>query len=279
MINCRGKLIHLTEQKVMGILNVTPDSFYDGGKYTVDDQIKKKVEQMVNEGVDIIDIGGYSSRPGAQKISLELELKRLTKALLIVRSLYPDGIVSVDTFRSKVAKTVVKDFEVDIINDISAGNLDSNMFQTIAELRVPYIIMHMQGTPENMQKHPEYKDMIPEIFCFFSSKIESLKRMGVKDIIIDPGFGFGKTVDHNYELLYRLDEFKIFGTPILIGVSRKSMIYKYLEITPDESLNGTSVLHTLSILNGADILRAHDVKEAKQCIKLVNKYKSVSKYL
>ncbi len=271
-INCRGELIDLSSPKVMGILNITPDSFYDGGKYTTDKIILNQVEKMISEGCDIFDIGAYSSRPGADDVSEDQELNRLTNTLKLIRKKFPEIIISVDTFRSAIAKTVVKDFEVDIINDISAGDFDTNMFQLIAELNVPYIIMHMQGTPGNMQMNPYYDNVVEEIIQYFSEKVNQLKLLGVNDIIIDPGFGFGKTIEHNYQLLNHLDDFKLFELPVLVGVSRKSMIYKILDIQPKEALNGTTVVNTMALVGGANILRVHDVKEANEAIKLFEQY-------
>jgi len=272
-INCRGVIIDFSVPKVMGILNVTPDSFYDGGRYSNEEGILKRVELLIDEGADIIDIGAYSSRPGAKKISVEEEIKRLNTALKIVRNKYQDSIISVDTFRSEVARWSVEKYGVDIINDISAGDLDKNMFQTVADLQVPYIMMHMKGTPENMQHEPHYENLIKEIMMYFSEKVNQLREIGVNDIIIDPGFGFGKTIEHNYQLLKHLEDFKWFNLPLLAGVSRKSMIYKFLNINPDESLNGTSVINTIALLNGANILRVHDVKQAKEAVQLIQKLK------
>ncbi|PLX22836.1 MAG: dihydropteroate synthase [Marinilabiliales bacterium] len=271
-INCGGELFDLSEPKVMGILNVTSDSFFDGGKYNSQNQILSQVNKMISEGCDIIDIGAYSSRPGALNISANDEINRLLPVLEIIRNDFPDIIISVDTFRSQVAKKVIQDYKVDIINDISAGELDEKMFELIAELNVPYIMMHMQGTPQNMQKNPNYVNVVKEVMDYFSSKLQKLKLLGATDVILDPGFGFGKTLDHNYQLLKYLEDFKIFDLPILAGVSRKSMINKVLEINPEEALNGTSVLHTLALLGGANILRVHDVKEAKETIQLVGKF-------
>ena len=271
-INCNGELIDLSEPKVMGILNITPDSFYDGGKFSSLDKIINQVTEMIENGCDIIDVGAYSSRPGAKEVSVDEEIKRLSPVLEKIREEYPDMIISVDTFRSEVARKVVNEFNVDIINDISAGDLDERMFDTIAELKVPYIIMHMKGTPDNMQENPRYENVVKEVMYYFSEKVEKLKLMGVNDIIIDPGFGFGKTIEHNYQLLKHLDDFKIFELPLLVGVSRKSMIYKFLEVSPEMALNGTTIVHTLALLGGADILRVHDVKEAKEAIQLTNKF-------
>ena len=271
-INCGGELIDLSEPKIMAILNVTPDSFYDGGKYTSKEEVINCVNKIINDGGDIIDVGAYSSRPGASNISADEELKRLSPVLEILRTEFSGLIISVDTFRSDVARKVVNDFKVDIINDISAGDLDAKMFETVAELNIPYVMMHMKGTPQNMQKDPQYDNVVKEVMDYFSEKIEKLKLLGVNDVIIDPGFGFGKSVDHNFQLLKHMDDFKIFELPVLVGVSRKSMINKVLEVTPDKALNGTTVINTMALLNGANILRVHDVKEAKEAIKLTSKF-------
>jgi dihydropteroate synthase len=267
-LNCRGKLINLSTPRIMGILNITPDSFYDGGKYQTKKEILKKTRQMIEEGASIIDVGAYSSRPGAEHISAEEEMQRLKIALETIRTDFPDIIVSADTFRSSVASLVIKDYEVDIINDISAGSADENMFDTVAELNVPYIMMHIKGTPQNMQVNPTYDNVVEEIIGYFSEKVQKAKLAGICDVIIDPGFGFGKTLEHNYQILSRLDDFKIFELPIIVGLSRKSMIYKALNTTPDGALNGTTVLNTIALMNGANILRVHDVKEAVETVKL-----------
>lgn len=272
-INCRGELLDLSSPKVMGIINITPDSFFDGGKYSSSEQIVEQIDEMISVGCDILDVGAYSSRPGAKDVSENEELERLSGALGIIRKSFPEIIVSVDTFRSEIAKNVVKDFEVDIINDISAGEMDSEMFETIAGLQVPYIMMHMQGTPNSMQENPIYENVIKDIFYYFSAKLERLKALGVNDVILDPGFGFGKTLDHNYQLLRYLDDFKVFELPMLVGVSRKSMICKLLDTEPKNALNGTSVVNTLALLGGANILRVHDVKAAVETIKLYSKFK------
>lgn len=271
-INCRGKLLDLSKPVVMGILNVTPDSFYDGGEYTRPEAITARAGQIIAEGGKIIDMGAYSTRPGAPGVSEEEEEKRLFPALEIVRKRFPDIPVSIDTYRASIAQKAVSEFEADIINDISGGTMDQDMFKTIAGLKVPYILMHIKGEPNNMQKNPAYGNLMEEILKFFSEKISTLKLMGVSDIIIDPGFGFGKTLDHNYELLHKMEDFKIFELPILAGVSRKSMIYKLLESSPDQALNGTTVINTLALLKGADILRVHDVKEAAESIKILEEY-------
>ncbi len=271
-INCKGELYDLSQPKVMGILNITPDSFFDGGKYNTEEMILNQVIMMMNDGCDILDIGAYSSRPGANNVPEDVELKRLEAALKVIRFHFPDILISVDTFRSEVAKKLVKDYQVDIINDISAGEMDEKMFETIADLNVPYIMMHMQGTPQNMQQNPEYKNVVKDIMTYFSKKLEKIKLLGINDVILDPGFGFGKTIDHNYQLLKYLDDFKIFELPLLVGVSRKSMIQKLLDITPEDALNGTTVLNTFALLGGANIIRVHDVKEAKETIKLTEKF-------
>jgi dihydropteroate synthase len=270
-INCKGDLIDLSKPKIMGILNITQDSFYDGGKYSSNEKIIAQVRKMNQEGSDIIDIGAYSSRPGAKDISAKEEIQKLTAILEIIRKEFPDLILSVDTFRSQVAKEVVSSFNVDIINDISAGELDSKMFEIVAELNVPYIMMHMKGSPQNMQDNPQYENVVKSVMSYFEEKVNKLKSLGVNDVIIDPGFGFGKTLEHNYQMLNYLDDFKIFELPILVGVSRKSMIYKALDINAEEALNGTSVIHTIALLNGANILRVHDVREAKEAIELTSR--------
>ncbi|UCH14323.1 MAG: dihydropteroate synthase [Bacteroidales bacterium] len=267
-LNCRGKLINLSTPQIMGILNVTPDSFYDGGKFRTKKEILKKTGQMIEEGALIIDVGAYSSRPGAENISPEEEIKRLRIALETIRTDFPDVIISVDTFRSQVALMAVKEYEADIVNDISAGVADEAMFDIIAELNVPYIMMHIKGTPQNMQDNPTYDNVVEEIVKYFSEKVQKAKLSGICDIIIDPGFGFGKTLEHNYQILNQLDAFKLFELPVLVGLSRKSMIYKALDTTPEEALIGTTVLNTIAIMNGANILRVHDVKEAMETIKL-----------
>lgn len=267
-ININGHLFSLEEPVVMGILNVTPDSFFDGGKYYSRDNAVERVTEMVEEGADIIDVGAWSSRPGSKLISADEELNRLLPVLDEIRLSHPDVTLSVDTFRSEVARKAVDEYNVNIINDISAGNMDADMFGTIADLHVPYIMMHMKGTPETMQTEPFYENMYREMVHFFSEKLNKLRLLGVTDIIIDPGFGFGKTMEHNFELLARLEEFKIFDLPVLVGLSRKSMIYRTLETTQDESLTGTVAANILALQNGADILRVHDVKEAKECIQI-----------
>lgn len=272
-INVNGRLMDLSNPQVMGILNVTPDSFYAGSRKQTEAEIAARAQQILTEGGSIIDIGAYSSRPNAEHISTEEEMKRLRNGLQIICREHPDAVVSVDTFRADVARMCVEEYGVAMVNDIAAGEMDSEMFPTIARLGVPYIIMHMQGTPQNMQQHPHYEDVLREVLYYFSEKVQRLRDIGVKDIILDPGFGFGKTLAHNYELLNRMEEFAIFELPVLVGVSRKSMIYKLLDTTPEETLNGTTVLHTIALMKGANILRVHDVKEAVETVRLVNAMK------
>lgn len=269
-INCKGNLIDLSAPKVMGILNITPDSFFDGGSYKNEKDILTKTEKMLSEGATFIDVGAYSSRPGAIHVSEEEELKRILPVIKLLVKEFNDIIISVDTFRSKVAEQTINEGAA-IINDISGGEMDENMFNTIAELQVPYIIMHMQGTPQNMQLNPQYENVITEITSFFSEQLFKLKELKVNDVIIDVGFGFGKTIEHNFELLKKLDFFKRLDVPILTGVSRKSMLYKTLNITPKEALNATTVANTIALLNGTNILRVHDVKEAVETVKIVEK--------
>lgn len=272
-INLNGKLHDLSTPVVMGILNVTPDSFFAGSRYETEKSIAERTEQIVTEGGTIIDVGAYSSRPDAADISPDEEWERLRTALHIIRKTAPDAAISVDTFRASVANRALEEFGVAIINDISGGNLDDEMFATVGKWRIPYVLMHMKGTPQTMQQQCSYDNMIQEMFLYFSAKTEILRSYGVCDIIIDPGFGFSKSLDQNYELLDQLSEFSIFDLPILAGVSRKSMIYKLLGNTPDECLNGTTVLNTIALTKGASILRVHDVKEAVEAIRLVTKTK------
>lgn len=273
-MNVNGKLMDLSYPQVMGILNVTPDSFYAGSRQQTEKDIINRASQILDEGASIIDIGAYSSRPDAENISPEEEMRRLRNGLEIIHRQYPGSILSVDTFRADVARMCVEEYGAAIINDISAGEMDPQMFGTIARLGVPYIIMHMQGTPQNMQMNPHYDHLLKEVFYYFSEKVQKLRDLGVKDIVLDPGFGFGKTLEHNYQLMNHLEGFSLFELPLLVGVSRKSMIYKLLEGTPDDALNGTTVLHTISLLKGADILRVHDVKVAVETVKIVQKMKA-----
>ncbi|MDP4600733.1 MAG: dihydropteroate synthase [Polaribacter sp.] len=268
-INCKGILIDVSSPKVMGILNITPDSFYDGGKYKNEADILFQTEKMLNEGATFIDVGAYSSRPGAAHISEKEELKRILPVIDLLVKYFPEIIISVDTFRSEIAKKTIENGAA-IINDISGGKMDEKMFQTVAELQVPYILMHMLGTPQNMQQNPVYEDVTKDIIRFFSEQIFKLHQLKMNDIIIDMGFGFGKTLQHNYEILSNLALFKNLDAPILIGVSRKSMLYKPLDITANEALNATTAANTIALLNGANILRVHDVKEAVEAIKIVN---------
>lgn len=268
-INVNGSLLDLSQPRVMGILNVTPDSFYAGSRTQTEAEIVRRVKQIVSEGAAIIDIGAYSSRSNADNVSAREEMERLRMGLKILFEIQPDAVVSVDTFRADVARMCVEEYGVAIINDIAAGEMDANMFHTVAAMNVPYIMMHMQGTPQSMQQHPHYDNLLKEVFLYFARKVQQLRDLGVKDIILDPGFGFGKTMEHNYELLSHLEEFRIFELPLLVGVSRKSMIYRLLDITPQEALNGTTVLDTICLLKGADILRVHDVKEAVETVRIV----------
>ncbi|MDC6386469.1 dihydropteroate synthase [Flagellimonas taeanensis] len=272
-INCKGELIDLTVPKVMGILNLTPDSFFDGGKYKDGPSILKRVEEMLREGANFIDIGAYSSRPGAEHVPEDEELKRIIPIVDLILEHFPKTLISIDTFRSKVASVSI-DHGAAMINDIAAGNLDPEMLPTVAKHQVPYIMMHMKGTPQSMQKEASYNDLVKDLRMYFSQKVQQATSLKINDIIIDPGFGFAKTTGQNYTLLSHLDQFQTFGLPILIGLSRKSMIYKVLESTPQEALNGTTALHTIALLKGANIIRAHDVKEAVECIKLVEALKA-----
>lgn len=268
-INCKGKLIDISSPIVMGIINVTPDSFYDGGKNNSVETAITQVRKHLEEGAIVIDIGGYSSRPGADEVTEQEELNRTIPVIEAVLIAFPGTIISIDTFRSNVAKKAIEAGAA-IINDISAGDLDDNMFTVVAEKQVPYILMHMQGTPETMQDNPNYKNIIQEITYYLSEKINTLRKKGVNDIIIDPGFGFGKTLEHNYEILGKLNNLQLLNVPVLVGISRKSMVHKLLEISPQESLNGTIAANIIALQNGANILRVHDVKEATECIKLDN---------
>lgn len=266
-LNLRGRLLELREPQIMGILNVTPDSFYSDSRTPDEAHITERVRQMMDEGADMIDIGGYSSRPGADDVTPEEEMDRLRRGLRIVRKLYPEVPVSVDTFRADVARMCIEEEGADIINDISGGMMDRQIFRTVARLGVPYILMHMQGTPDTMQVAPHYDNLRREVMLYFAERIDRLCQMGAKDIVVDPGFGFGKTLEHNYELMNHLEDFAVFNLPLLVGISRKSMIYKLTGGTPQTSLNGTTVLNTISLVKGAHILRVHDVKaaaEAKQ---------------
>ncbi|SHE74396.1 Dihydropteroate synthase [Mariniphaga anaerophila] len=273
-INLDGKLIDFSEPVVMGIINVTPDSFYDGGKLTDEKVLLTSVEKMVKEGVSFIDVGGISTKPKAKIVSTKTELERLLPAVHAIRKNFPEIPLSIDTFRSWVAVRIIDEIGPIIVNDVSGGTLDSKMFETIGKMNVPYVLTHIQGTPQNMQEDPHYDDVVKDVSSWLSERVKRLTKYGVKDIIIDPGFGFGKTIEHNYDLLNRLDSFKVFQLPVMVGVSRKSMVWKYLGTNPQEALNGTTVLNTMALLGGADILRVHDVKEAVEAVKILKVLKS-----
>lgn len=264
-INCKGRLLNLERPIVMGVLNVTPDSFYDGGRYHKNTVIEAQVGKMLEEGASIIDIGGMSSRPGAQLITVEEELKRVIHVIEFIHDSFPEAIISVDTIRSKVALEAVN-AGASIVNDISAGRIDAQMYRTVKELGVPYILMHMQKKPEKMQIDPQYKNITLDILDFFIAELGKIRELGIIDVLIDPGFGFGKTIENNYELLSKLHVFKMLEVPILVGLSRKSMIYKVLDTIPDQALNGTTALHMVALQQGAKILRVHDVKPAVETI-------------
>lgn len=269
-LNCNGTLLSLEKPIVMGILNVTPDSFFDGGKYSSNALILRQVEKMLNEGAAIIDIGGVSSKPGATFVAETEEIARVLPVLEAINKEFSAAILSVDTWRASVAKASVE-AGASIINDISGGQYDENLFETVGKLQVPFVLMHIKGTPETMQNKPEYENLKEEILTYFVEKIEKLRHFGVKDIVLDVGFGFGKSIDDNYDLLKNLHVFNLLGLPQLVGISRKSMIYKYLDITPQEALSATSALHLAALQQGAKILRAHDVKEAVEVVKLFEK--------
>lgn len=267
-INCKGTLVDFKTPKVMGVLNITPDSFYDGGRYQNEKSILDQTHKMLKEGATFIDVGAYSSRPGADPVSEEEELKRIVPVVELLLKEFPEAYLSIDTFRAKVADETIKAGAA-IINDISGGNLDDQMFKTVANLQVPYILMHMQGTPQTMQNNPSYSNVTTDLIKFFSEKVNQLYKLQVKDVILDVGFGFGKTIEHNFQLLKDLELFQTLNTPILAGLSRKSMLYKTLDITAQEALNATTSANTIALLNGANILRVHDVKEAVECVKIV----------
>ena len=266
-INCKGNLIDLSVPKVMGILNITPNSFFDGGNFTSENDILNQVEKMLSEGATFIDVGAYSSKPGAEFVSEEEELARLLPVIELILAKFPETIISVDTFRSEVAKQAVAKGAA-LINDISAGLLDDKMLETVAQLQVPYIMMHMKGNPQTMQSLATYEDVLKEMLFYFSERINVARSFGLNDVIVDPGFGFAKTMEHNYEIMQNLDCFSILELPVLVGVSRKAMIYKLLDNSPQDALNGTTVLNTIALQKGAAILRVHDVKEAVECIKI-----------
>ncbi len=269
-INCKGKLVELDTPKVMGILNITPNSFYDGGRYKSDSDFLKQAETMFVDGASFLDLGAYSSKPNAEFVSTEEETQRLLPVLELLLKEFPEALISIDTFRADVAKKAINSGAA-IINDISGGMLDSNMLQTAGELGVPYIMMHMRGTPNTMQQFTQYTNLINDILYYFSERISAARSYNIKDIIIDPGFGFSKTLDQNYELMQKMELFSILELPLLVGISRKSMIYKLLGTTPKEALNGTTVLNTISLQKGAKILRVHDVKEAFETLQILNK--------
>lgn len=272
-INCKGTLIDLSTPKVMGIVNVTPDSFFDGGKLTNPEEIVLQVEKMLHDGATFIDLGGYSSRPGAEFVSEEEELNRVVPIVKLLMEKFPDILISIDTFRSEVAKQAIENGAA-IINDISAGLLDEKMLETVAKMQVPFIMMHMKGTPQTMQSLANYEDLLKEMNFYFSERIAKARSFGLNDIIIDPGFGFAKTVEHNFELLQKMDLLQFHDLPVLAGISRKSMIYKTLETTPENALNGTTFLHAFCLEKGANILRVHDVAAAVECVKLMEQFKN-----
>ena len=274
VINCKGKILDLNQPKVMAIVNLTPDSFYDGNKYNQNDELKHRIDDLIKSDVDIIDLGAMSSKPGSKEVPVTEELDRLGPALEYLQTLNHNSIISIDTYRSEVIKYAVAN-GAHMLNDISAGSIDESLLKTTATLKIPYVLMHMQGTPSTMQQSPEYNDVSYEVLTYFVDKLRQLRSLGIKDVILDPGFGFGKTVEHNFQLLKKMSVFKILDCPILAGVSRKSMIYKTLNTTADQALNGTTSLHMLALMNGAKILRVHDVNEAKECIKLYSKYTEV----
>lgn len=276
-LNLNGRILDLAQPVVMGIINVTPDSFFDGGKYKTDKKVVKRAEEILEQGGTVIDIGAVSTQPGKEGISTKDEIDRLLPAVKAVRKEFPDAYLSIDTYRSWVALKVIEECGPCIVNDVSGGNFDVHMFDTIGKLGVPYVLMHMQGTPLKMQENPVYEDIIRDISLFFTERVKQLTKAGVKDVIIDPGFGFGKLLEHNYELLNRLDSFKVFQLPLMAGVSRKGMIYRLLGSNPEEALNGTSVVNTLALMGGADILRVHDVREAVEAVRIMNKVRSTSK--
>ncbi len=269
-INIKGSLHHFHKPWVMGILNVTPDSFFAESRTIETDDIRRRIDDLISQGADIIDIGGYSSRPGAPEVSADKEYSRLARGLEAIRKYHPDTLISVDTFRADVARRCVSDWEADIINDISGGNLDAEMWPTVAELQVPYILMHMRGTPSSMQSLCDYNDVTADVIRDLAFKIDAMHQLGIADIIVDPGFGFAKDINQNYQLMAELDQFKQLNAPLLVGISRKSMIYRPLDITPQTAINGTTVLNTFALLHGANILRVHDVKEAVEAVKIID---------
>jgi dihydropteroate synthase len=269
-INCKGQLIDLSTPKVMGILNITPNSFFDGGVYKNESEVLSRVEKMISEGATFIDVGAYSSKPSAEFVSEKEEIERIIPFVNSIIKHFPNAILSIDTFRSEVAKACIESGAA-IINDISAGLLDDKMLETIAKYKTPYIMMHMKGTPQTMQKFIQYDDIVKEILFYFSERIAAARHLGINDLIVDPGFGFAKTTEQNYDVFKKMDLFELFELPVLIGISRKSMIYKTLNFSAEEALNGTTVLNTVALTKGANILRVHDVKEAMECVTLFNK--------
>jgi dihydropteroate synthase len=267
-LNLDGKIMSLSTPRVMGIINATPDSFYGGSRVSEPALALEKAREMINQGADILDVGAVSSRPGSQKISETEELERLSPVLEAIREAFPDFPVSVDTWRAGVARTVRERFGIQLINDISAGSFDPDMFPTMAKLEIPYIIMHMQGTPANMQDDPAYENLVDDLLQFFAERVYKLRKLGLNDIVIDPGFGFGKTLEQNYKLLGQLDSFRMFELPLMVGISRKSMIYKLLDSEPDDALNGTTAAHMALLLKGARLLRVHDVQAAVETVKI-----------
>jgi dihydropteroate synthase len=274
-LNCKGKIVVIDEPVVMGIINLTPDSFFSGSRHSTIEDVLSQAGRMLQDGAKILDLGGQSTKPGSVRISVEEELNRVIPPLQAMMARFPDALISIDTYNSEVARNAI-DCGASIINDVSFGELDPNMLEVAASLHVPYIGMHMKGSPENMQKNSKYDNVVSEVIDYLAQKAEMCKQKGIIDLIIDPGFGFGKTLAHNYELLYHLKVLKILEKPLLCGVSRKSMVQKVLNTDADHSLNGTTVLHTIALLNGASILRAHDVKEAVEAVKLVNAYKNAA---
>lgn len=275
-LNCKGRLLVVDKPLVMGIINVTPDSFYSGSRYEGVDAVLRQAEKMLKDGATVLDIGGQSTRPGSEKLSADEELKRVITPVAAINKHFPEAFISIDTYYSQVAAGAVA-AGASIVNDISAGSMDAAIIETVASLKVPYVLMHMQGTPQTMQKQPQYENVTREVLDFMIKKISELRKAGITDVIIDPGFGFGKTIAHNFELLNNLSVFRMLNSPLLLGVSRKSTIYKTLGITADESLNGTTVLNTIGLMNGASILRVHDVKEAVESVKLFEACRSAGK--
>lgn len=271
-MNLNGRLVVLDRPLVMGILNLTPDSFYALSRKQSEEEIAERVAQLVAEGADIIDVGACSSRPGAEDVPMEEEMTRLRHGLKLLRQVAPEAVVSVDTYRADVAAMCVEEYGVSIINDIAAGQMDNRMFDTVARLRVPYILTHMQGTPDTMQAAPQYENVVHEVLKSLAAYMKDLHERGVADVIIDPGFGFGKTLEHNYQLMNRLEEFHLLNAPLLVGISRKSMIYNLLKTNPAEALNGTTVLNTIALMKGAHILRVHDVKACRECVDIVGQF-------